>query len=176
MDKKNIDLKQIRENQRLTQTEFSEILEVSRSTITKIEGGEVKLSKKMIEKLQNAFPKEMGVPYDDSNIIGNENESDILITIISTNLGSIDIAKQLIKIIVDDSQNTFDDKLHLFRFLTTCKRVDFEKYNEIFESKSTKYEYRFLLDFLSITKDCLFSIYEDLYAVNVNKYYKNLFN
>jgi transcriptional regulator with XRE-family HTH domain len=176
MNKNNIDLKQIRENQRLTQTEFSKILGVSRSTITKIEGGEVKLSKKMIEKLQNSFPKELGLPYDDSNLIGNENESDILITIICTNLGSIDIAKQLIKIMVDDSEYTFEEHLHLYKFLSTCKRVDFEKYNSIFDSKSNKYEYRFLLDFLNITKDCLFSIYEDLFAVSVNKYHKDLFS
>lgn len=176
MDKKNVDIKQIRENQKLTQTEFSKILEVSRSTIVKIEGGEVKLSKKMIEKLQNSFPKEMGVPYDDSNIIGNENESDILITIISTNLGTIDITKQLIKKIIDDSQYKFEEHLHLYKFLSTCKRVDFEKYNSIFDSKSNKYEYRFLLDFLNITRECLFSIFEDLFTVNLNKYHKDLFN
>lgn len=58
MNKINIDIKQIRENQRLTQSEFSDILGVSRSTITKIEGGEVKLSKKMIEKLRISFPFE----------------------------------------------------------------------------------------------------------------------
>jgi DNA-binding XRE family transcriptional regulator len=58
MDKINIDIKQIRENQRLTQTEFSKILGVSRSTIVKVEGGEVNLSKKMIEKLRTCFPFE----------------------------------------------------------------------------------------------------------------------
>jgi DNA-binding XRE family transcriptional regulator len=176
MDKIDIDIKQVRENQRLTQTEFSKILGVSRSTIVKIEGGEVKLSKKMIEKLKNSFPIELKVSYDDSNIIGNENESDILITIICTNLGTIDIAKQLIKKIIDDSQYTFEDHLHFYKFLSTCKRVDFDKYNLIFDSKPNKYEYRFLLDFLNITKECLFSIYEDLFTVNVNKYHKDLFN
>jgi DNA-binding XRE family transcriptional regulator len=177
MDKNNIDLKQIRENQRLTQTEFSKILDVSRSTIVKIEGGEVKLSKKMIEKLQNSFPKEMGMPYDDSNLItGNENDSDVLITIISTNLGSIDVAKQLIRIMANESEYKFEENLHLYRFLSTCKRVDFEKNNSLFNSKSNKYEYRFLIDFLNITKDCLFSIYEDLFAVSFNKYHKDLSN
>lgn len=66
MNKINIDLKQIRENQRLTQSEFSDILGVSRSTITKIEGGEVKLSKKMIEKLRISFPFEFD--KTDSNV------------------------------------------------------------------------------------------------------------
>jgi transcriptional regulator with XRE-family HTH domain len=63
MNKINIDLKQIRENQRLTQSEFSDILGVSRSTITKIEGGDVKLSKKMIEKLRASFPFEFDKSY-----------------------------------------------------------------------------------------------------------------
>jgi transcriptional regulator with XRE-family HTH domain len=175
MDKKNIDIKQIRENQRLTQTEFSKILGVSRSTIVKIEGGEIQLSKKMIEKLQNSFPKELGVPFDDSSLItGNENDSDVLITIICTNLGSIDVAKQLIKIIANDSKYKFEENLHLYRFLSTCKRVGFDENNSLFNNKSHKYEYRFLLDFLNITKDCLFSIYEDLFAVSVNKYHKDL--
>lgn len=177
MNKKNIDLKQIRENQRLTQSEFSKILGVSRSTITKIEGGEVKLSKKMIEKLEISFPKEMGIPYDDSNLItGNENDSDVLITIISTNLGSIDVTKQLIIIMANESEYKFEENLHLYRFLSTCKRVEFEKNNTLFSSKSNKYEYRFLIDFLNITKDCLFSIYEDLFAVSFNKYHKDLSN
>ena len=52
MNKNNIDLKQIRKNQGLTQDEFSDILKVSRSTITKIEGGSLKLSKNMITKLR----------------------------------------------------------------------------------------------------------------------------
>jgi DNA-binding XRE family transcriptional regulator len=58
MDKKNINIKQIRENQRLTQTEFSKILDVSRSIIVKIESGEVELSKKMLAKLKVCFPFE----------------------------------------------------------------------------------------------------------------------
>lgn len=66
MNKNNIDIKQIRENQRLTQTEFSKILQVSRSTITKIEGKEIELSKKMIEKLKVCFPFEFD--KTDSNI------------------------------------------------------------------------------------------------------------
>jgi transcriptional regulator with XRE-family HTH domain len=177
MDKINIDIKQIRENQRLTQTEFSEILGVSRSTIVKIEGGEVKLSKKMIEKLQNSFPKELGLPYDDSSfIMGIDNDSDVLLSIISTNLGCIDMAKQLIKIMVNESEYTFEEHLHFYKFLSTCKRVDFEKYNSIYHSKSNKYEYRFLIDFLNISKECLFSIYEDLFSFNVSKYHKKLSN
>ncbi|SHL81395.1 helix-turn-helix domain-containing protein [Flavobacterium chilense] len=170
MDKKDVNLKQIRESQRLTQSEFGEILGVSRSTITKIEAGEVKLSKKMILKLQNSFPKEMGLPYEKSGLIGNENESDILITIIATNLGRIDQVKDLIKAMCINTDYTYDEDKFLQQFLRTSDRLNLNENNILF-SKSIKYEYRFLIDFLNITKECLFSIYEDLYNFTSVKYH-----
>lgn len=170
MNKKTIDIKQIRENQRLTQTEFSEILGVSRSTIVKIESGEVELSKKMIEKLQNSFPKEMGISFDDSNLIGNENESDILISVIITNLGRIEQVKEVIKAMSSNTTYSYNETKFLNRFLLSSKSLDFEKNYLIFEDKSMKYEYKFLIDFLKITKECLFSIYEDLLNFSSVKY------
>lgn len=169
MDKINIDIKQIRENQRLTQTEFSKILGVSRSTIVKIEGGEVKLSKKMIEKLKNSFPKEMGLPYEKDGLIGNDDESDILITIIATNLGTIDQVKEIIKKMCVDTDYTYDENKFLKQFIRTSDRLSLSE-NSILFNKPIKYEYRFLIDFLNITKECLFSIYEDLYNFSSVKY------
>lgn len=170
MNKKEIDLKKIRENQRLTQSEFGKILGVSRSTITKIEGGEVKLSKKMIQKLENSFPKDLGLPYDSSNWIGNENESDILTTIISTNIGQIEQVKEVIKAMCTDTEFVYEEDRFLNKFLISSKKSNFEQNRFYFENNSAKYEYKFLLDFLNITKDCLFSIYEDLFTFSSVKY------
>lgn len=176
MNKNKVDIKQIRENQRLTQTEFAEILGVSRSTIVKVESGEVSLSKKMVAKLQNQFPKEMGVSFDNSNLIsGLENDSDVLITIISTNLGSIDIAKKIISIMVSESNYTFDENKHLRNFVLISKSVDFDTFENTFNNKSIKYEYRFLLDFLKITNDCLNALYKDLFSLSTDKYFKQIF-
>jgi transcriptional regulator with XRE-family HTH domain len=169
MDKINVDLKQIRENQRLTQTEFSKILGVSRSTIVKIESGEVKLSNKMIEKLQNSFPKEMGLPYEKEGLIGSDNDSDILITIIATNLSRIDQVKEIIKEMCINTDFTYDQDKFLHQFIRTSERLSLSE-NSILFNKPIKYEYRFLIDFLYITKECLFSIYEDLYNFSCVKY------
>ena len=170
MSKININLKQIRENQRLTQSEFGNILGVSRSTITKIEAGEVKLSKKMILKLQNSFPKEMGLPYEKDGLIGNDNDSDILITIIATNLGRIDQVKELIKKMCINTDFTYDEDKFLQQFIRTSERLNLSE-NSILFNKPIKYEYRFLIDFLNISKECLFSIYEDLYNFSSVKYH-----
>lgn len=170
MDKINIDIKQIRENQRLTQTEFSKILGVSRSTIVKIEGGEVKLSKKMTLKLEEAFPKELNLPFDNSGFIGGDTDSEILITIISTNLGTIDHVKELLKKMSLNTDYTYSDPVFLKRFLSTSKRLNFEENELIFEGDSIKYNYRFLIDFLAITKECVFAIYEDLFNFSTIKY------
>lgn len=174
MSKINTNIKQIRENQRLTQSEFSDILGVSRSTITKIEGGMIELSKKMLLKLQNSFPKEFNLPYDDSNMIGNDNESDIIISVISANLGRIEQVKEVIKAMSLNTDYSYNETKFLNRFLLSSKRLDFDANYLIFEDKSIKYEYRFLIDFLKITKECLYSIYEDLFDFSSVKYlYRN---
>lgn len=170
MSKINIDLKQLRESQRLTQKEFCEILDVSRSTITKIEAGDVKLSKKMLLKLKNSFPKEFGLPYDKSNLIGNDNESDILITVISTNLGRIEQVKEVIKAMSLNTEYSYNETKFLKRFLSTSKRLDFDNKYLVYQNNFVKYEYKFLIDFLLISKDCLFSIYEDLFDFSSVKY------
>lgn len=170
MNKINIDIKQIRENQRLTQSEFAEILGVSRSTITKIEGGEVQLSKSMLKKLEINFPENLGLPYDNSNLISNENESDILIGLIALNLGRIEEVKRTIKKMSLNTDYEYTNEVFLSSFLATSQRLNFSKNEQIFNSVSVKYNYRFLQDFLTISKSCLFSIYEDLFNFASIKY------
>jgi hypothetical protein len=124
----------------------------------------------MIGKLKESFPKELGLPFDNSNMIGNENESDILITVICTNLGLIEQAKEVIEKMTLNTDYVYTEIKYLKRFLATCKRLNFHENNLIFERDSIKYNYRFLNDFLIITKDCLFSIYEDLFNFASVKY------
>ncbi|MGV0977842.1 helix-turn-helix domain-containing protein [Empedobacter falsenii] len=70
--KSNINLfKQIRDNHKLTQTAFANKLNVSRSSIAKIESGELEISKKIIQKLYNNFPNDIEIIsqiYKDSTI------------------------------------------------------------------------------------------------------------
>jgi len=54
-----LNIKQLRENKKLTQLEFATILGVSRSVIAKIESDELDISKRMFEKLIKTFPDEI---------------------------------------------------------------------------------------------------------------------
>lgn len=59
MTTEKLDIKQLRENKNLTQSELAEKLGVSRSIIAKIESKEIDISKKIMEKLINSFPEEI---------------------------------------------------------------------------------------------------------------------
>jgi DNA-binding XRE family transcriptional regulator len=52
---KNFDLKDFRKQNKITQTALAKILGISRSTITKIEGKEIKLSVKVYNLIQQKW-------------------------------------------------------------------------------------------------------------------------
>ena len=171
MNKNNIDLKQIRKNQRLTQEEFSDILDVSRSIITKIEGGKIELSKKMVKKLKKNFPNEFGLPILEPNLIGNLEHSDILISIISVDLISIEHTKHIIKKMCITSNLPYN-RQKLTHFLNKCERLNFNDELIKYEN-SDKYSHKVISDFFKISKECLNGIYEDLFYLSRFIYFQS---
>lgn len=170
MSKNKIDLKKLRKNQRLTQGELCDILGVSRSIITKVEGNQTPLSKRMIQKLEEAFPGEFGLPTNNSGLYGNGTENDILIEKISVNLSNIGQVKFLLKEMCIKTPFVFNEALFFKGFITTSNRLKFEENLNTYENNISDQEYRFLIDFCSITKECLFSAYEDLFNFASVKY------
>ncbi len=57
MNKYNLEFRQIRESQRLTQNEFAQKLGISVSIIAKIESGQTHISNKIAEKVVNTYPE-----------------------------------------------------------------------------------------------------------------------
>lgn len=117
MNNKITFFKQIRENHNLTQDKFASLIGVSRSTIAKIEAGDIEISNKIIQKLYNKFPHETElisnlykeVSIKNSNLIDVEildsKEKELIYSSIKSLWESIDNVYYSIMLLLDLKEN-----------------------------------------------------------------------
>lgn len=169
----SIILKEIRRRHNLTQTEFAEKVNVSRSAIAQIESGKNNISLDLAKKISEVFSISISSILDSNNKEGifeiytdAENPNAIWnsyygeMTIIQLNLDKIEMLKLLISKVAKDKKL----KGITPNFDKFCKKYDFEKTKNEFEEKEEKDINQKKIDSMHKLIDTgIRSLFDDLY-------------